>query len=60
MNQPPYSFFNGSLLHGLFVRLLLTTVMVVEARAACADVRLPRLVSDGMVLQQGGPVKIWG
>ena len=61
MNQSPYSFFlTGSLLHKLFVRLLLTIVMVVEARAACADVRLPRLISDGMVLQQGVPVKIWG
>ncbi len=60
MSQPPNSFFHGSLLHGLFFRLLLTTVVAVEACAACADVRLPRLVSDGMVLQQGVPVKIWG
>jgi len=29
-------------------------------RAARADVRLPALVSDGMVLQAGVPVRVWG
>lgn len=28
--------------------------------SALADVRLPRLLSDGAVLQRGQPVKIWG
>ena len=26
----------------------------------CADVKLPQLISDGMVLQRGRPVNIWG
>lgn len=29
-------------------------------RSAQADVRLPALVSDGMVLQQQAPVRVWG
>ena len=33
---------------------------LLAAPAARAQVRLPRLVSDGMVLQRGQPVPIWG
>ncbi len=30
------------------------------SRTACADIRLPRLVGDNMVLQRDAPVRIWG
>ncbi|RYY10562.1 MAG: sialate O-acetylesterase, partial [Cytophagaceae bacterium] len=33
---------------------------LLAAPAAQATVRLPRLVSDGMVLQRDAPVRIWG
>ena len=39
----------------LFLLLALPAV-----RDAAATARLPRLVSDGMVLQRGQPVRIWG
>lgn len=34
--------------------------LAVQARTASADVRLPALVSDGMVLQTGVPLHVWG
>ncbi|WGL18363.1 sialate O-acetylesterase [Microbulbifer bruguierae] len=37
---------------------LLATLLC--SAAANAEVTLPKLVSDGMVLQRGAPVKIWG
>jgi len=40
--------------------LFLATAMMSAGRTALADVRLPHLVSDGMVLQHGMPVKMWG
>lgn len=36
---------------------LLTCISFIETQA---DVRLPRLISDGMVLQRDQPLKIWG
>ena len=39
---------------GLFIVSLL---LVASARA---QVRLPKLISDGMVLQRDAPLKIWG
>lgn len=44
-------------------RLLSVTSLLAAAVtcfSASADVRLPRLVSDGLVLQQGKPVTLWG
>ena len=42
-------------------RLLPTTlVLLCAALAARADVKLPALFSDHMVLQQGLPLKVWG
>lgn len=35
-------------------------VCVVSASGACADVKLPSIFSDHMVLQQGMPVPVWG
>jgi sialate O-acetylesterase len=34
--------------------------VVLAALSARAEVKLPSLISDGMVLQQGVPVRIWG
>jgi sialate O-acetylesterase len=42
--------------HRLITALLVLTV----ANSAAADVRLPGLFSDSMVLQQGLPVPVWG
>ena len=36
----------------------LTTLVV--ARRACAEIRLPNLLSDHAVLQRGGPIHVWG
>jgi sialate O-acetylesterase len=43
----------GSLLGSLLVSCLV-------ALPAAADVRLPRLISDGMVLQRDKPIHVWG
>jgi sialate O-acetylesterase len=40
--------------------ILPTLALLSAAPAAQAQVRLPRLVSSGMVLQRGQPVRIWG
>src|SRR5499426_4022193 len=40
--------------------LLLLSFALVAANAARADVKLPALISDGMVLQQGMPAPLWG
>lgn len=40
--------------------ILAVSVILGSSRVAHADVRLPALVSDGMVLQQKAPVRIWG
>src|SRR5581483_4534179 len=34
--------------------------LLVTSRGAMAQVRVPRLVSDGMVLQRDMPLRIWG
>lgn len=39
---------------------LITIICLVAASAARAEIRLPSLISDGMVLQRGEPVTIWG
>jgi sialate O-acetylesterase len=40
--------------------VLLALALVLSSPLAQADVRLPALVSDGMVLEQKTPVRIWG
>src|SRR5262250_1552566 len=40
--------------------LLLLSFALVAANTARADVKLPALISDGMVLQQGMAVPMWG
>ena len=45
----------------LFVRvLILSLTLLCLAGVAVADVRLPAIIADGMVLQQEIPVTIWG
>ena len=41
-------------------RLLLCFYLLLFSSTAFCRVRLPRLISDGMVLQRGGSAKIWG
>src|SRR5499425_12241 len=40
--------------------LILLSFALVAASTARADVKLPALISDGMVLQQGMPAPLWG
>jgi sialate O-acetylesterase len=40
--------------------VLAATVLLFQSRLARADVTLPALVSDGMVLQARAPVRVWG
>ena len=40
--------------------LYLLFFLLVNISFTYADVKLPRLISDGMVLQRGGSIKIWG
>ncbi|MBD2723103.1 sialate O-acetylesterase [Hymenobacter armeniacus] len=42
------------------ITLLLFISAWLGASVAQATVRLPRLISDGMVLQRGQPLKVWG
>ncbi|MEY4886142.1 MAG: hypothetical protein RL151_1451, partial [Bacteroidota bacterium] len=42
------------------VRPLVFAAFLLVANAADAAVRLPRIFSDGMVLQRGRPVPVWG
>src|SRR5215217_4417766 len=41
-------------------RLTLPVLILVLAAAVRAEVRLPAIISDNMVLQQGMKVRIWG
>ncbi|MGE0018381.1 MAG: sialate O-acetylesterase [Draconibacterium sp.] len=44
-----------------FKRLFISAVvLLIVVYSSFADVRLPKLVSDGMILQRETPVKIWG
>jgi len=45
---------------GLALSVCLTVSLVLTGGSARAEVKLPALISDGMVLQQGVPVRIWG
>lgn len=49
----------GARMRFLMLALLSLTTSV-HARRAQAEVRLPALVSDGMVLQAGAPARVWG
>ena len=40
--------------------LAILTLFILTALSSTAQIKLPRLVSDGMVLQRDKPVKIWG
>ena len=50
-----------SLIGGLKPTLLMVSILLLAgAGAAFADVKLPAVIGDNMVLQQGGKVSIWG
>ena len=40
--------------------MLSLVVLLAGAGVILADVRLPAIIGDNMVLQQGGPVSVWG
>jgi sialate O-acetylesterase len=42
------------------IQLLLLASAIVTAIPAAADVRLPKIFTDNMMLQRGLPVKVWG
>jgi len=44
----------------LFRSALLTAGLLAAVNSATAQVRLPRLVSSGMVMQRDQPVRVWG
>ncbi len=44
----------------LLSTLGLSLALLATAPKAQATVRLPRLVSDGMVLQRDAPLRVWG
>jgi sialate O-acetylesterase len=44
----------------IFLHSIFTIAILLSALVSMGQVRLPRLVSDGMVLQRETPVKIWG
>ena len=46
---------NKSILYGFVIM-----VLMIFGFSASAKIRLPRLISDGIVLQRGMPVPIWG
>ena len=42
------------------LKIIIITVLCLQATDLISQVRLPRLISDGVVLQRGTEVKIWG
>ena len=49
------------LIGGLKPNLLIVSILLLAgAGAAVADVKLPAVIGDNMVLQQGGKISIWG
>ena len=40
--------------------ILISILLLVGTGAAVADIKLPAIIGDNMVLQQGGKVSIWG
>ena len=41
-------------------RLLMLSVAMLLSRTASAEVRLPAVISEGMVLQRNAPLRFWG
>jgi hypothetical protein len=41
-------------------RLAALVALLMMGGQARADVKLPRLIGDGMVLQRNAPLKVWG
>ena len=51
---------DGDWVPDLRAALVLCLLCLLPPVGACADVVLPALIGDGMVLQRGIPVRIWG
>ena len=61
MNQNQYSTApTGNLRPARYLFLAITGSLLLSAQPSTAEVRLPRLVSDGMVLQRDANLGIWG
>jgi sialate O-acetylesterase len=52
--------YKRSHLHEHFVLILSSILLLAGSGAALADIKLPAVIGDNMVLQQGGKVSIWG
>ncbi len=46
--------------HGKRLAVFAMALLLIGVQLACADIRLPSIVGDNMVLQQGRKVAIWG
>jgi hypothetical protein len=46
--------------HTILKKTVLILILFVQAAIAFSQVRVPRFVTDGMVLQRGEPIRIWG
>ena len=42
------------------MRKLLTTILAMAAVSAMAEVKLPKIISSGMVIQRNADARIWG
>jgi len=51
---------NGNVMRGKFAITLASISLMLGVLDLHADVKLPKLIADGMVLQQGVKVNIWG
>jgi sialate O-acetylesterase len=48
------------ILHRHTINLILCAFAIVTASSTMADVRLPKIFTDNMVLQRDAPVRVWG
>lgn len=60
MNTLPHSFFSQILSTIIPRAFLLAAIFIASPHPASADVKLPAIISDHMVLQKAGKVPIWG
>ncbi|HEY5743644.1 MAG TPA: hypothetical protein VIS99_14005, partial [Terrimicrobiaceae bacterium] len=49
-----------SVCHGRCHLLLMTIAMLLSTTLTNAEVKVPHVISDHMVLQRGRPISIWG
>jgi sialate O-acetylesterase len=56
----PYYKFESGMKQKIIIFSIIFTLLFLNAQLAISEIHLPKLVSDGMVLQRETPVKIWG